>query len=94
MSFCEAPKETMEMQELQPSNPRKPGKPLYFQHLRGSPIPKREVRDPAVEAMKSASFCYTWVIMLHFSLTMKSNLAYDFATAFFLKWANASPLLC
>jgi signal transduction histidine kinase len=40
----------------------------------------------------SASFCYTWVIRLHFSLTRKSNLAYDFVTAFFLNRSSASPL--
>ena len=43
---------------------------------------------------RSASFCYTWVISFHFSLTTKSNLAYDFDTAFFLKRWNASSLLC
>src|SRR5208283_2233490 len=37
----------------------------------------------------SARFCYTWVISLHFSLTRKSGLAYDFRTAFFLNKASA-----
>src|SRR4029077_5366986 len=30
---------------------------------------------------KSARFCYTWVITLHFSLTRKSAVAYDFCTS-------------
>jgi hypothetical protein len=38
--------------------------------------------DYARTQAANASFCYTWVIGSHFSLTMKSNLAYDFLIAF------------
>ena len=39
----------------------------------------------------SASFCHTWVIRLHFSLTRKSNASYDAVKAFFLDQSSAFP---
>jgi hypothetical protein len=41
------------------------------------------VRAKNLDPSKSARFCHTWVINVHFSLTRKSGLAYDFDTAFF-----------
>ncbi len=47
---------------------------------------------PAFGWAKSASFCHTWVISLHFSLTRKSNASYDAVKAFFLTSGVHSPL--
>jgi signal transduction histidine kinase len=53
------------------------------------PISSRVLAKGEFEESRSARFCHTWVIGLHFSLTRKTTLAYDFLNASFAKEVEA-----
>src|SRR5580692_3925382 len=77
--------------ELAPQNPDLGRCTSYVSSLY---IRRRRNRFCSRQPSESARFCYTWVIPLHFSLTTKPGVPYDFPNpAFFPTGRMRTPLL-